>query len=83
MIRLFLAMLLSLAFFTPNTQGGTGTKTILPVASNVYVCNNGKTEVYHVNKNCSALKRCSHEIKEVSESDAINKRQLRKCKTCC
>jgi hypothetical protein len=80
MIRIFLALLLSFAFFNSNTQGITGIKTVLPVASTVYVSNNGKTEVYHVSKNCSALKRCTHEVKEVSEDDAVNKRRLRNVK---
>lgn len=82
MIRIILALLLSFTFFTSNTQALAIVKAVHPRASTVYICDNRKTEVYHVNKNCSALKRCTREIKEVSESDAINKWKLRKCKTC-
>lgn len=82
MIRIVLALLLSFTLSTSNTQAPAVVKAVHPKASTVYICNNGKTQVYHVNKNCSALKRCTHEIKEVSESDAINKWKLRKCKTC-
>jgi hypothetical protein len=80
--KLILALFLSFSFLTSNTSSHTILKTITPKASTVYICNNSKTEVYHVSKNCSAIKRCTHEIKEVSEADAINKWQLRKCKTC-
>jgi hypothetical protein len=45
---------------------------------NVYICNNGKTEVYHLNKECSALKRCTHGIRPMTLSEAKNKR-LRLC----
>ena len=36
----------------------------------VYICNNGKTEVYHVNSSCYSLKRCTHEIIKMYESEA-------------
>jgi len=82
MIRILLALLLSFTFLTSGTQTLAVTKLVVARASTVYICNNGRTQVYHVSKDCSALKRCTHEIKEVSESDAIKKWQLRKCKTC-
>ncbi len=82
MIRIVFALLLSFTFFTSNTQAPAIVKVVHPRASAVYICDNGKTQVYHVSKNCSALKRCTHEIKEVSETDAINKWKLRKCKIC-
>ena len=47
--------------------------------SKAYICNNQKTEVYHLDKDCSALKRCTHEVKEVTESIAINKLHKRLC----
>ena len=48
----------------------------------VYICSNGKTSVYHVSKTCNAVKRCTHDILQVSETDAIKKYHLRKCKIC-
>jgi len=36
----------------------------------VYICNNGKTEVYHVNQNCQGLNRCTHEIVKMTEGEA-------------
>jgi hypothetical protein len=82
MSKIFFGLLLSLTFFAADTQSRTMVSPIALKATTVYICNNGKTEVYHVSKDCSSVKRCTHEIKEVSETDAINKYQLRKCKTC-
>jgi hypothetical protein len=81
MIRIFLAILLSFTFATSNTQNHSIVKVTQRV-STVYICNNGQTSVYHVSKNCSAIKRCTHDILEVSEPEAVNKYHLRKCKTC-
>ena len=37
----------------------------------VYVCISPNEKVYHVDKNCPALKRCKHDIIEVTKVDAI------------
>lgn len=54
----------------------------LPVAlpTYVYVCENGKTEVYHLGY-CSALNRCKHEVSKITLS-AAKARGLRVCGTC-
>lgn len=31
----------------------------------VYVCQNGVTEVYHVDKECKGLMKCTHEVKTI------------------
>lgn len=48
----------------------------------VYLCNSKTSEVYHTNRQCKALKKCSHEIIEVTKADAINKYGKRACKIC-
>lgn len=48
----------------------------------VYVCNNKTSEVYHTNRQCKALHKCSHEIIDITKSDAINKYGKRACKVC-
>jgi len=47
----------------------------------VYFCDNGKTVVYHTSKDCKAILKCQHTIKEMSLADA-KKKGLRKCKLC-
>jgi hypothetical protein len=62
MKKLFFASFLTLIFsFAPSGD------------QVVYLCNNGKTEVYHVNPNCYSLKRCTHEIVKMYESEARGK----------
>ena len=47
----------------------------------VYVCVSKTAYAYHLNRNCSGLARCTHEIKSESESTAIaDGRKL--CKIC-
>ena len=48
----------------------------------VYICNNKNTKVYHVTQSCKALKKCSHEIITVSKIDAEKKYAKRACKMC-
>ena len=38
---------------------------------NVYVCISPNEKVYHIDENCPALKRCKHDIIEVTKADAI------------
>ncbi len=49
-----------------STEGGLRE----PQASNVFICNNGKTEVYHLTKECSAMKRCTSGIKPLKLEEA-------------
>ena len=46
----------------------------------VYICVTGK--VYHAYRSCRGLRNATHEIKAVSESEAINEWNRRKCKVC-
>lgn len=45
---------------------------------NVYICNNGKAEVYHLGKECSAMKRCTSGVKPLTFVEA-KAQGLRKC----
>lgn len=47
--------------------------------TNVYYCANGKTEVYHLKKDCQGIKRCTHEVKTVSKDYAVGTLKLRLC----
>lgn len=47
-------------------------------STTVYKCANGTTKVYHISKSCSALKRCSHEVKTMTIDEA-RKEGLRLC----
>ena len=47
----------------------------------VYVCNNGKTFVFHSSTSCSALNRCTHGVLKMTENEA-RKNGLRQCKKC-
>ena len=40
--------------------------------STVYICDSDSSKAYHHNKECSALKKCTHGIKPVSEAQAID-----------
>lgn len=46
--------------------------------STVYMCNNGKTEVYHIDYECRAMKKCTHDIVELTLVQA-KKKGLRLC----
>ena len=50
-------------------------------AGAVYMCANGKTEVYHGNRDCVALRRCSHEVRSLTASQA-QANGLRGCMKC-
>lgn len=36
----------------------------------VFICDSPSSEVYHVDENCEALKRCKHEVKEITLEEA-------------
>lgn len=42
-------------------------------SSSVYICVSPTAKKYHFSKNCRGIQKCTHEIKEVTKSDAINK----------
>ncbi|OFZ51113.1 MAG: hypothetical protein A3D92_09075 [Bacteroidetes bacterium RIFCSPHIGHO2_02_FULL_44_7] len=44
----------------------------------VFLCDNGTTEVYHLDKDCSALRRCTHGVIPLSLPEAKEK-GLRAC----
>ncbi|MCP4179525.1 MAG: hypothetical protein GY756_17330 [bacterium] len=49
-------------------------------SNTVYVCENGRTKVYHTNSRCHALKRCGYKVSEISLNTA-RQRRLRKCRS--
>ena len=51
-------------------------------ADKVYVCDSGGAVAYHADRNCRGLRRCTHEIVLVSESDAVKVYHHRKCRIC-
>jgi hypothetical protein len=48
----------------------------------VYICDSRTAYVYHRYKDCKGLKACTHEIRAVSEQEAVNVYRRRKCKIC-
>jgi hypothetical protein len=47
----------------------------------VYICNNGRTEVYHNSEDCSAMRRCTYQTKVATTSEARDS-GLRECMKC-
>lgn len=47
----------------------------------VYICNNGRTEVYHSSEDCSAMRRCTYTTKVASTGEARGL-GLRECMKC-
>jgi len=45
----------------------------------VFICISPSAEVYHLKKDCPGIKQCTHEIRSVSKSIAINKYGRRFC----
>ena len=37
----------------------------------VYICDNGRTKVYHMKTSCSLMRRCKHSVRKTSRSQAI------------
>ena len=58
-------------------------KAIPKVAASpkVYICGNGRTEVYHSSEGCSAMRRCTYQTLVMSESQACSS-GLRGCMKC-
>jgi len=48
---------------------------------NVFVCDSTTSYAYHRTENCRGLNRCSHQIIQITESEAQN-RGKRACKIC-
>lgn len=46
----------------------------------VYICVTGK--VYHSTRSCHGLRNAKHEIRLVSETEAVGEWKRRKCKVC-
>lgn len=67
-IRFVLLLLILITFGSSKLQ------------QNVYVCENGRTEVYH-GYQCRGLSRCTHSVSTITVSQAQN-RGLRPCKFC-
>jgi len=47
----------------------------------VYICGNGRTEVYHSSENCSAMRRCTYQTLVMSQREA-QASGLRGCMKC-
>lgn len=50
--------------------------------SMVYVCNGPTARTYHATPNCRGLSRCSGDVVEVREDEAVGELQRRPCKIC-
>lgn len=59
---------------TPLPRGAT--------TRQVYLCDSAGSAVYHLDKNCSVLKRCKAETIALTEAEAIRKHSRRLDKTC-
>ena len=85
MKRILLAMLLpiagTVAAVPPPARHFTPIQAEAQRATVVYLCANGKTVVYHSSRNCAAMRRCSHEVRaiSVSEATATGHRKCMKC----
>lgn len=50
--------------------------------SMVYVCTGPTARTYHATPNCRGLSRCSGDVVELSEDEAVDELQRRPCKIC-
>lgn len=60
------------------------TRRVAPKQSSgpkVYICNNGRTEVYHNSEDCSAMRRCTYQTKVATTGEARGL-GLRECMKC-
>jgi len=64
----------SLFFFHPPKESVHATQ--------VYICVSNTAKVYHQDRDCRGLEACTHTIKKVSETAAINEYKRRACKVC-
>lgn len=51
-------------------------------AGNVFICISKGSKAYHSSKTCSGIKRCTHEVREVTLNDAKNNYGRVACKIC-
>ncbi len=49
-------------------------------AGSVYICVSAASKVYHGSTSCWGLNQCKHEVRKVSQSDAVNKYGRRACR---
>lgn len=76
-------LLLSLLFIgTITFSQNTFFKIEAKPQSKVYVCVSSTAYAYHYTEDCRGLNKCTHTIKAVTESEAINTYKRRKCKVC-
>ncbi len=84
LIALTIAVTLLIAFsgitFLSSFKSVYSTKEIKQETS-VYICISKNAVAYHVNQNCRGLNKCTHEIKNVTISEA-KKKGYRACKIC-
>ena len=79
MRALFTLILPAFLVFAPGSMAVPAVKEFSPVNS-VYICVSSTAYVYHGSSGCSGLNRCTHEIRKVSVSDAVNKYGRRACR---
>lgn len=76
-------LLLSLLFIgTISFSQKTSFKIDVKTQSKVYVCVSSGAYAYHYTRDCKGLNRCTHTIKAVTETEAINTYNRKKCKVC-
>ena len=72
------ALLISLAFFLASCSNKKSGKVQSlyesgdDAASIVYVCTGPSARAYHTNEGCKGLERCSDDIMEMTEQEAID-----------
>jgi hypothetical protein len=78
LLALFSLLITVTAFSPVKTTHRSGTEK----TAAVYICNSPTAYVYHSTENCRGLQNCTHQILQVSLSDAIDKYRRRACKLC-
>jgi len=53
-----------------------------PSSTKVYICDSPTAYAYHLDKNCSGLRHCTHGVLTVTKDQAINGYGRRACKIC-
>lgn len=84
MKKVVLIFLICVCYASSSHAGVVHTNSFLktiPKERIVYICDNGKTVVYHISQNCSALNRCKAGVSKMKESAAKNEGK-RVCKVC-
>jgi uncharacterized protein YgiM (DUF1202 family) len=70
------------AGYQPTRRTATTTATPKPATGpKVYVCGNGRTEVYHSSTDCAAMRRCTYQTLVMSQQQA-QASGLRGCMKC-